>query len=295
MKSIAKFISCILLGMVCSAYTGSLLAESEKQIIPYQPTPHPEKSLEELKKDLERAFRNFYVFGQYDGNSLVAFFRNVETFSIADEGLSVTFKSAEVFGKYITRPSDIDYTFRIQYDEFPEVMRDGACSNPESVDPESGNRHSIKFSLPRKISYVNFRSETSFREACDAMYNIGLRYQDKELREEARFNELATSYRSLKTKPALTEPQRRLVVQANALTQERNFNDAIDRYRQLLADDPVVYPAAYYNIALLSAELKLYKRAIRYMNRYLILMPEANDARAAQDKIYEWELKAEKK
>lgn len=296
MKLIAKFISCILLGVVCAAYTGNLLAEPEKQISPYQPKPQPEKSFEELKNNLERTFRNTGVFKWHNGDKLVAYFyyRDVETFGISDDAISVTFKRASVFDKSIS-PSEIDYTFHIRFDEFAEVLRDGACTNPESLDPNSGIRYSVKFSIPRKINGVSFSSEAFFREACDAMYNMGLRYQEKELQEEARFNELATRYRALKTKPALTEQQRRLVVQANALTQERNYYDAMDRYRQLLADDPVIYPVAYYNMALLSAELKLYKRAIRHMNRYLALVPEANDARAAQDKIYEWELKAEGK
>lgn len=294
MKPIRMLFSHAMLGIMCAAYIGNVLAEPEQRITPYQPTLQPEKSFEELKNDLERAFRDFYVFCQHDDKGCIAMYRNLDTFIITDEGLSVSFKNAEIFRDNI-RPSDIDFIFRIQYDEFAQVLRDGACANPESVDPESGNRHSIKLSLPRKINYLNFRSIDSFRAACDAMANMGLRYRDKELQEEVRFKELAQSYRMLKSKPALTEPQRKLVVQANSLTQDRKFGDAIERYRQLLASDPVVYPAAYYNMALLSAELRLYKLAIRHMTRYLMLMPEANDARAAQDKVYEWELKVERK
>jgi len=42
-------------------------------------------------------------------------------------------------------------------------------------------------------------------------------------------------------------------------------------------------------MALLSAQLGRYRQAIAHMNQYLLLEPEARDARSAQDKIYEWE------
>jgi hypothetical protein len=40
---------------------------------------------------------------------------------------------------------------------------------------------------------------------------------------------------------------------------------------------------------LLFAQVSNYDAAIFYMQEYLLLEPEAQDARAAQDKIYEWE------
>ena len=45
----------------------------------------------------------------------------------------------------------------------------------------------------------------------------------------------------------------------------------------------------YANLALLSAQLHQYNAAIYYMKKYLMLEPEAEDARSAQDKIYLWE------
>lgn len=38
-------------------------------------------------------------------------------------------------------------------------------------------------------------------------------------------------------------------------------------------------------------ELKRYPSSIFYMKKYLMLVPDASDARSAQDKIYEWEEK----
>ena len=48
-------------------------------------------------------------------------------------------------------------------------------------------------------------------------------------------------------------------------------------------------------MALLSAQMQRFKPAIAYMKQYLLLAPDAKDARGGQDKIYEWELMAPKK
>ena len=49
------------------------------------------------------------------------------------------------------------------------------------------------------------------------------------------------------------------------------------------------YPAAYYNLALLLAQTQRFSKAIYNMKKYLMLEPEVEDARSAQDKIYLWE------
>jgi hypothetical protein len=40
---------------------------------------------------------------------------------------------------------------------------------------------------------------------------------------------------------------------------------------------------------LLSAQIHNFNDAILNMKKYLMLVPDAEDARSAQDKIYEWE------
>ncbi|MDO9256593.1 MAG: hypothetical protein Q7U54_13835 [Bacteroidales bacterium] len=51
---------------------------------------------------------------------------------------------------------------------------------------------------------------------------------------------------------------------------------------------------AYTNLALLSAQVKDFQTAIYYMKKYLLLVPESEDARSCQDKIYEWEVQITK-
>jgi hypothetical protein len=47
-------------------------------------------------------------------------------------------------------------------------------------------------------------------------------------------------------------------------------------------------------MALLSEQMKWFNSAIFYMKQYLLLVPDAKDARSAQDKIYEWEMQIKK-
>jgi tetratricopeptide (TPR) repeat protein len=104
------------------------------------------------------------------------------------------------------------------------------------------------------------------------------------------FKPLAEQYRSLPVKPPVPEEQRRYIVQANALNQMKQYDQALELYHKAVEVDPVAFPAAYSNMALLSAQMNNYTLAIHYMKRYLMLVPEAEDARSAQDKIYEWEV-----
>lgn len=118
-------------------------------------------------------------------------------------------------------------------------------------------------------------------------------YKDAQKARQAVFEAKAAEYLARKVKPEISEEQRKFIIQANSLTKERDYKGAIERYMGALEIDPVAYPPAYYNIALLYAELGMYKEAIAHMKKYLILEPAAQDARSAQDKVYEWEMKAD--
>lgn len=107
------------------------------------------------------------------------------------------------------------------------------------------------------------------------------------------FESLADDYRKTEEKPAMTEEQRRLIVQANALNDKHAYFGALEKYKQAIALNPISYPQAYYNMALIAAQNKEYKYAILNMKKYLLLVPDAEDARAGQDKIYEWEIETD--
>ena len=108
---------------------------------------------------------------------------------------------------------------------------------------------------------------------------------------EARFQAALARYRAANPKPVLPEEARRFKVQAELAMREKRFTDAWARYQDALDVVPW-WPDGYFNSALIQAELRQYREAIQSMNRYLQLEPDAPNARAAQDKIYEWEDKA---
>jgi len=112
------------------------------------------------------------------------------------------------------------------------------------------------------------------------------RYKDTD-----SFKPIAEKYRSLTEKPPVSEDQRRYIVQANGFNEQKNYGKAIELYIKAIKLDQSAYPAAYSNLAMLSAQIDKFDAAIYYMKKYLMLEPESPDARGAQDKIYLWEAK----
>jgi tetratricopeptide (TPR) repeat protein len=78
-------------------------------------------------------------------------------------------------------------------------------------------------------------------------------------------------------------------VQANSFNKLKQYTKAIELYNKAIEIDQTAYPAAYLNIALLTAQRHRLELAIFYMKKFLLLEPDSTDARSAQDKIYEWE------
>jgi len=95
-------------------------------------------------------------------------------------------------------------------------------------------------------------------------------------------------------KTGITEEQRRLIVQANAANDEKNYGLALKYYEKVIALNAFSYPPAYFNMALINERLNRYEHAIYNMKKYLILSPDNEDSRKGQDKIYEWEYQIKK-
>ncbi len=112
---------------------------------------------------------------------------------------------------------------------------------------------------------------------------------ERRLKEIEEFRILSQNFRELPEKPSITEEQRKFLVQANIRNDNKKYTEALVLYEKAIKINPFTYPSAYYNMALISGQLKKYKYAIFNMKKYLMLVPEAEDARKAQDKIYEWE------
>lgn len=105
---------------------------------------------------------------------------------------------------------------------------------------------------------------------------------------DAAFAQVVSDYRQAQPKPHIPEDVRRYEVQAKVAIQEGNFANAADSYAQGLQIAPW-WPDGHFDRAAVLAEIGEYQAAIAEMQRYLLLAPDATDARASQDKIYEWE------
>lgn len=101
------------------------------------------------------------------------------------------------------------------------------------------------------------------------------------------FGRQAGAWRALPEPPPMPEAVRQYKVAAEAAVREKQWQEAIRQYRKALALDPL-WPQGHFNQALLFAEVRMYESAGIAMQKYLLLVPDAANARQAQDKIYEW-------
>lgn len=115
---------------------------------------------------------------------------------------------------------------------------------------------------------------------------------EAERENDARFQEALRARQTAPVNPELPEAARRFKVQAEDAVREKKFDDASDLYKQALNISPL-WPEGHFNRALVLGETGSYDSAVREMKRYLLLAPNASNARAAQDKIYVWERKAD--
>jgi tetratricopeptide (TPR) repeat protein len=118
----------------------------------------------------------------------------------------------------------------------------------------------------------------AYREADDA-------YQTTEA-----VKALALLLRKKAIEPPFPEEAQKFRVQANSLLKAHQYDKAIELYEKALDVAPW-WAEGHFNRAFILADQNLFPWAIAGMKRYLELAPNDPDARAAQDKIYEWELK----
>ncbi|MBZ5702668.1 MAG: hypothetical protein LAN84_12580 [Acidobacteriia bacterium] len=111
------------------------------------------------------------------------------------------------------------------------------------------------------------------------------------LESDAVFKAHAEAWRRMATKPAHPEEIERAWVLAEDAIKEKHFGSAAAYYDEGLEKFDM-WPEGYYNAAMVFAEIKLYGEACAHMKRYLEMVPEAPDAKAARENVYIWEEKA---
>lgn len=164
---------------------------------------------------------------------------------------------------------------------------------PGTIKVERTGVRATEYSVFVKgFAQVFWPSEEPAREFADAIYALA-RYArgasaPVDATAEAEFAKAAARYRETSTKPELPEAARKFRIQAEAALRDKEFDDAAEFYAEALKQAPW-WPEGRFNRALILSELGEYDEAISEMKKYLALAPDAPNARATQDKIYEWE------
>lgn len=110
----------------------------------------------------------------------------------------------------------------------------------------------------------------------------------RDARQLQEFRARAVSWRRGGARSELPAEARRERVLAENSFKEKDFDAAIRHYQAALEIYPT-WPEGQFNTALLCGEAQRHQEAIRHMNYYLELAPDAPDAQAAKDKITIWQ------
>lgn len=121
--------------------------------------------------------------------------------------------------------------------------------------------------------------------------------EDRASRDSA-LQGIAGIFNSGFTPPFMNEKARRLAIEAQVVAQEKNYQEAIQIYWKAINEAPWV-ANLYYDHALLIAEAAQknddFNTAIIEMKRFMMLSKNTTETREAQDRIYLWEIKRDRK
>jgi hypothetical protein len=217
-------------------------------------------------------------------------------FFSADTGDWTSIPKEDVYKVYVRTTSIIivghkKYTIPFR-DLSPTAFRNDVTTGFTMVYLQNTRAERRGFAADRKSSAPLYRDKQAAQHLADALNvlkSAALRFPGG---EEALFQDTVRNYRASTPKPQLSEAARRLRVQAEGAVNDKEFDTASDLYEQALGVAPW-WPEGHFNRALTLAETGDFATAILEMKRYLALVPDAPDARAAQDKIYDWERKAD--
>jgi tetratricopeptide (TPR) repeat protein len=107
----------------------------------------------------------------------------------------------------------------------------------------------------------------------------------------AAFTVAAKTWLATTPRPEMSDEARTYKLLAEDAFKRQDMKAALEAYGDALDIHPM-WPEGHYNAALLAAETKDYGSAANHMRRYLVLAPNAKDARAAKDKLLLWQHKA---
>lgn len=211
-------------------------------------------SVKEARKVVTAALKEYgYVDVRFTSNTLTA------------EGLS--------YKGYIYKPTQITFS------EHTQIFQEGTNENLVTL-PGHGTP---------SVQWYIARDPRTFTNALYVIKQNAIKHKKDIDEYEASFSASLTDNRKkAASNIALPEDAYKYKVQAEGAVRDKEFNDAADFYAKALKIAPW-WPVGHFNRALVLGETGDYELAKREMQYYLQLVPDAPNARAAQDKIYQWE------
>jgi tetratricopeptide (TPR) repeat protein len=137
-----------------------------------------------------------------------------------------------------------------------------------------------------------FETDTYAMQFIDAILTLKAAAQgDDDGSSFVAFSEKAKVWLATTPKAEMSDEARTYRLLAEDAFKRQDIAAALEAYGDALDLYPM-WPEGHYNAALLAAEIKDYGLAADHMRRYLVLAPNAKDARAAKDKLLLWQHKA---
>gem|GEM_PF-1247989 len=244
----------------------------------YYPQVQTDKTWGQVVVDLKQANRGtiwIYTGDDYLAYSRPAVVKHLD-FSKKPNGLEIHYQRV---GSNDIKAFTLFYYQLMKVSLATQIGRDGRQGRYAIIIPEILTFRATDLTTAERLTDALFFTQQQVK-------NVMKQYEE----QLVRFEPVAAQYRALTVKPAVSEEQRKLFVQANALAQQKEYGKALAQYDKAIELERTAYPEAYFNMALLAAQEHRPVTAIFYMRHYLLLKPDAKDARSAQDKIYEWEM-----
>lgn len=198
-----------------------------------------------------------------------------------------------------TNPPPGTETPRVLANQLEVTLSGGTsvCRYADNADPEIKDTLTEAATLrlhctgaPIRIFHSQTEKLEFYKQAWQTMLSLDAA---EPVADRTRFESALAAFRSASVGPDIDESVRRHKVLAENAVREKRLWEAADAFEQGLALAPW-WPQGNYNMALVFAELRADALAARYMARYLQLVPDAANARAAQDKIYLWQAEAKR-
>lgn len=251
----------------------------------------PQMSVSEARRTLKAMLQKMYR-GEFNESWR---FRNMDAFTtyplrnlkVRGDGFAFDSSANVVTSKIWNTRETLASHFEARYkdlrpvtvsDEHPGIPADAWYAGPADSEAACTRKCGNFF-------WTDRADAQRFADALNALVAAASRGASDDL---ADFRAMASGWRSLRQKPALSDEANKHRILAEHALAQNDLAAAAAHYDEALEGFPG-WPEGWMNAALLCEALKDYDCAADRMRHYLELMPDSREAPAARDKLVVWE------